>query len=754
MDKIRAPYNFVPVSEHVFFPPWSQLATQDVPFEDGISGKFEIEVTAETPIFVRGTDPEKEKEEKDFFRTADGQYALPGSSLRGMLRNVIEIATFGKLRRVDDRRYGVRDLHNREVYVGHMAAILDGRPTPLVSAGWLTKGPDFDAGDDDAVVAHIEPCDFAKIEYGLLEQLAQQRGVRGFNPGLRQSGPKKYEAWEKARARRDVSVEASVTRGRLPGSRWVSDFGTVAKLQGSFQGQIVFTGQPSEHSPSRAPRKGAGRAKHHDFVFRNPIPESPRGAVIPVLKRVFRDFEFIHSDRGQQHRATEAPNAEWGHWQDAFRKGERVPVFFLLDDKRDLRSFGLAMMFRLAYLQSIREAIGNAQPAHDSQTRDFAETLFGHVPEERRRSRENNEGGEAERALKGRVSIGLGVATGKPQPLAPVRVVLGAPKASYYPNYIEQSETEPGGAPPWVNRAASYMTLMGDPEGARIPRARGWKRYRPQDAQLNPPIPPRAGENVITRFTPLPAGTSVRARVRLHNVNRVELGALLWALRFGGEPGCFHTLGMAKSHGFGRVRVAVDPGTFRCFDMRERALDGGAVDEIERSFVETMEAWCQGQRINGGWRDSMQIFQLLACARPLPPRSGDGRHMMLDHPDDRNEFSQAKKDGLALAPAGAVVEWQKRVEARARTARAAPGPAKGAVGGGAAGASGVGPDDVDRARLKVAFDQGKHLEVLRGWMREAGPREQARKAVARGVVTFISKDMKKNHADVIAWFIG
>jgi hypothetical protein len=144
---IPSPYNFVPLSRHVFFPDWAAQVSQDVPFSDGISGWFEIEVEAMTPIFIRHGEKPREWNEKnpaevdrlrehwlqietaatpswpeddwiDFFREPDGAYAIPGSSLKGALRLVLEIASFGKfpldggarvLRRGDKKR-GIQDI--------------------------------------------------------------------------------------------------------------------------------------------------------------------------------------------------------------------------------------------------------------------------------------------------------------------------------------------------------------------------------------------------------------------------------------------------------------------------------------------------------------------------------------------------------------------------------------------------------------------------------------------------------------------
>lgn len=64
MASIKAPFNFVPVSENVFFPGWASKISQDVPFEDGESGCIELKITAETPLFIRNGHTEQDRKEK------------------------------------------------------------------------------------------------------------------------------------------------------------------------------------------------------------------------------------------------------------------------------------------------------------------------------------------------------------------------------------------------------------------------------------------------------------------------------------------------------------------------------------------------------------------------------------------------------------------------------------------------------------------------------------------------------------------
>ncbi|MGI5864013.1 MAG: TIGR03986 family CRISPR-associated RAMP protein [Myxococcales bacterium] len=666
MDKITAPYNFVPLSEKVFFPQWSERASQDIPFEEGLCGTLELEIEALTPIFVRGQNDRGEG--LTFFKTPDNRFAIPGSSIRGALRNVIEIASFAKFRPVRDATYGVRDLHNPQLYGNKMSVISKergagqkgGALVPLVCAGWMTRG------ESEEVPAQIKPCSFAKIEYGYLMQLDSR-----FNPGRKQSGPEKYRAWSKSL---DVRVQVSPPIGRDARPQGFGDYAIVQGLDGKTEGKLVFTGQPSEWSPNRPQaRKGGGKPKHHDFVFYDTL-ETPIG----VSKEVFDAFRFIHCDRGQQDRRSEKPNAEWGYWAKRFEEGKaEVPVFFLVENGR-IKSVGLAMMFRLAYRNSIGTLASRNQPERDSAKYDLPETLFGTVASDDLRRRLEMKKELVPEALRGRVSFSLAACQGA-KPAGQVRAVLGAPKPTFYPNYVEQhtDPNEPGAPPVQLNGKPSYLTFMDDQA-----RLRGWKRYRPQDADLNPALPPKARD---TRFQPLAAGAKFRCRVRLHNVLPKELGALLWALDFGGAEGAVHTLGMARSLGFGRVRFTVKDSSALVRN------DGGAVgpnvrEECIARFVETMETWAKEQGIPGGWRESVQLRELLACAKPLPPGSKEGKHLDINHPYDRNQFAKAKKDGLALVPASGI-------SGKAVVAATAAGPARSVAGpGGYGGRPGRGGD--------------------------------------------------------------
>ncbi len=667
--KVTAPYNFVPLCDTVFVPEWGQGSTDDeglhdTPFEDGVRGTLDFELEAVGPLFVRAPGQPAPNTALESFRTPDGRYAIPGSSIRGLLRNVVQIASFCKLAPLNETRYGFRDLHNPQQYIRHMAVIDPQQRgpaavVPLVGAAWLRKVDDVERNDPDRVVATLEPCSFAKVEYALLRAWRP-----GFEPGLRQSAPDKYRSWgdhpREVRALLRGAIGKQFRKG-------LGEFSLVTRLVASdskepnaVPGTLVFTGQPQAQRPGQN-RPGAGQPKHHDFFFYDTPSKPP---TIEVTARQFQDFEFIHSDAGQQGRTRLSPNAEWKHWSRAFEAGQRVPVFYLLEPPDEvpaggrpaLRSFGLAMMFRLAYRFSPLELANRHQKDRQSAKRDLSELLFGMVPDHVRDPL-------ASEPLKGRVSIGLAVAK-RAERTREVKAVLGAPKPTFYPNYVEQGRPDgsPGASAPMVNGKPAYKTYM-DADA----RLRGWKRYRPQTAEFTPSLPDKATDRVITRFVPLAAGARFEGRIRIHNLKPEELGALLWALDFGRRAECEHMLGMARSLGFGRTRFRIV--AHELYGNRDRRTRAG--DDLLEAARAAFVAWATKlgaqHGLPGGWEGSVQIAQLIACATPLPPDSREGRHLSLAAPVDGNQFVEAKKAGLALPPA---IAWTPPV--RAPKAAAAP----------------------------------------------------------------------------------
>lgn len=145
-----APYNFVPLHEKpITVERFEGFDCYDTAKRK--TGYIECEIEALTPIYIRGTRTKTEfeggmesKSVSAFFSPA-GETRLPGSSLRGMARNLVEILTWSRLDTDRKRHYYFRGLADksklREEYQSQMASFDQKSRTSLylMSAGYLEK---------------------------------------------------------------------------------------------------------------------------------------------------------------------------------------------------------------------------------------------------------------------------------------------------------------------------------------------------------------------------------------------------------------------------------------------------------------------------------------------------------------------------------------------------------------------------------------------------------------------------------------
>jgi CRISPR/Cas system CSM-associated protein Csm3 (group 7 of RAMP superfamily) len=96
-----APFNFAAIHEQLVT--HKNDITQDRFYNELLSGYIDLEITTLTPFFTRGS---KEKN----FRIGE-HYAIPGSTLRGMLRSLCEQLSFGKM--VSKRHFQDKHLYFR-----------------------------------------------------------------------------------------------------------------------------------------------------------------------------------------------------------------------------------------------------------------------------------------------------------------------------------------------------------------------------------------------------------------------------------------------------------------------------------------------------------------------------------------------------------------------------------------------------------------------------------------------------------------
>lgn len=636
MQAISAPYNFVPLADWVHIPSWWEQVSHDHPFKDGLCGEIHYALTATSPLLVGGThikpEPTGNNEwsigEVHPFQLPDGRYAIPGSGLKGMLRSVIEIAGFGRMRLVDEVRPGLRDISKADsVY----ALRVKGKIKP----GFLEQLADGSH--------RIIPCEMRRLDH---RKLAKWLGVSEMKRDHRNNGEvpapifsssrhsevsKKYAHWSTLCKKHGFSDPYQIPVN-------IND-SEVTGLNGTTDVFPVLTGQVSDMRANRRINNGKEiKGKYKDFVFFNPDEKR----AIAVSNDVWRDFLDVHGNDENER----SPMSWPGFWRRHYNQGTQVPVFYL-EDKGHLR-IGLAFMPKLAGDYSTLDLIENADSAHRQTPgkefgHDLADLLFGSVNAKQQSD-----------ALRGRVSFETAVATSTPTVTQQPSTILNTPKASYFPNYLTQQSDPAKG----ILNSKHYATYIDG--GGKPPTVRGFKRYpaRPQD---------RTKVQKLTREQSDPKHNKVNIRLHtlddaifsgriiFHNLKPAELGALLWALTWDGNHQLRHGLGMGKSFGFGQVRIDIDPSS-QCIPndptQDPNTLTAENTKELINAFKEEMEQAADAQ---GGWDTSPQISNLLAMADPSGAQDWcqEGRelrhmHLIMDCKQENgrkgvNEFLWAKQ---------------------------------------------------------------------------------------------------------------
>lgn len=513
MATIKAPFNFVPLSDKVFFPEWADQISQDIPFSDGLSGTIELKITAETPIFVRNGHTKEDAEAKNetyksFSKTPDGKYFIPGTSIKGAIRNVLEIISFGKMNRVANNRYSIRDLQLKE----YMAYFQNAD----VHCGWMTKENDIVTITDNGIPRRIS---HTLIDEKLSTDFCQKFSDKDFlkKDSNRSSLYKYKSAQGKQLSYRFSDVPLN------PKNEVDKRIKVKFDINGT-EGTIVFTGQPSFRkaavkNPDRTMRQKAS-GKFYEFVF---LEECVRKFTLNCEEEngIYKDFCFIYKD-----------SDEWKYWKRKLENGKRIPVFFALKDNK-LVHFGLSYLYKLPYIKRIKDYLSEE---HKKNQLDLSDCIFGTI--------------DNKSSLKGRVQFSNALCVKGKSCSEMMNPYMGSPKPTYYPIYLKQNGTY-GIMQTADDKGVPFSTML--QENAKL---RGWKRYPVKDDWQSTFDIPENQDDHTNPFYPMGKGSEFTCKLRFFNLNEVELGALLNSISLNKD--CYHSIGFGKPFGYGKTSISIE----------------------------------------------------------------------------------------------------------------------------------------------------------------------------------------------------
>jgi RAMP superfamily len=469
----RAPYNFVPLSDK----PWKEVskppshAVYDLALHSGI---LEIELLAMTEFYIRGM-----RALDEFIKATDtkavqkepfqvyGKLRLPGSSLRGLIRTMVEIICGSPM---DDF------INDTQLFFRTVASVADPRNTRSFEPHAATYKKRL-LNQQELIV-----------QAGYLYAGRDQWYIQ---PAVRDSAGRQYYRYRTP----DTWVRRSV---RFDVER---DYASISP-QGKQQGWLVCSGSIP--------------GKKKQWVIAQEEKDPRHKVVIPY---------------GEKSRAPDSPlppddvtaYKEGGISQEIEKNGfgytdrcRGVPCFFIKwRDRQDREhvSFGHTPYFRLPYLDRAPDGIPKANSREGREMQwDMARAIFGWVPKL-----------PGQPARRGRVIVEDGfLVSSAAEALCSktYRTVLGQPKPTTYQHYLVQPS----------DQLAKIVHWDGTCSQDHPPVIRGHKLYwhRP-GAEIRETEEGKA-DAVKTEFQPAARGALFKAKIRYDNLRLEELGALIAAL--------------------------------------------------------------------------------------------------------------------------------------------------------------------------------------------------------------------------------
>lgn len=627
---IKAPFNFVSLPQKEYCPKWASYISHDVPFEDSISGTISLKFRAETPVFIRNGHKKEDaptennrRGERDFAtfsKVENDKFFIPGSSVKGMIRSVMEIMTFGRLHVNKEAMFAQREWGNFPLFpfVAPKEASTEVSKETLqirnsIQCGWLKEC--FDGNESRYIVSKCPT--YYRINHKRIDEFLKKRlfeeefgkhYVKEKLPDENKTSTYKYHLLnnDELESLKNVPFKKDdVYACKYQENRVMVCNKNDSDCKG--EGTIVFTGQPDTTS-WKEPR-GMGDGKFYEFVFPN-----EEEYAIEISQELFDNYNFIFSAL-----------SDWDELKRKMRDGG-IPVFFrerIVDGKPAIKDLGLAFLYKLPYENTPYEleekyrtyiSDKNSSQKVGPDSPDMAACIFGYINPKTKHS------------IKGRVQVSPFFCTNKVE-CKEYRLTLNSPKASYYPIYIQQNNVDASG-----HVKGAYNTYN---DGVLS----GWKRYNLRD-NIWESCSPDENNKIDTYIQPLGVGSTFEGEIHFHNLKKVELGALLSALTFFGANDCQHQIGQAKPYGFGRISWS----NLR-LDIAYEENEKNNTDYYMALFEQHMN-----KVLDRDWYTSDQIIKLLSMSHTVVKDGEDSHYMTLSMKDSntgqeaRNDFQTAKDE--------------------------------------------------------------------------------------------------------------
>lgn len=383
---VRAPYNFVPFSNKVLL---RYSSAEELPRHDRMdpllkSGEIHMTMTADTPVFVSNG----KKDDPHFFRGPNGKYALPGSTIRGMVRENMQILGFGLI------RPGM-DIMDHQIFYRFVATGSKTVTKPLKD--------------------YYNKCVMGVVQKPAANGRKPYSFPRNISIGyLRKAGmgyeivPARGPYLRVSRNHPDVRRKGFINTGTYPVAYRAVN-GKVTELhftnkpeKGMYTGTLLCTGKPV----------------NQNCLYLFPAPDRSK---LPI--RIPKEDEISYREDFENRRTVLHPDSFWmlPKWN------QEKPVFFTRYQGHIY--FGMSLFLRVGHKYALSEGLPDMHRSLSKRTAvlDYPYALLGFA--------------ERKSCFRSRVSFSDFEANGAAAEMEAVQTMLRQPKPSYFPGYASEGKS-------------------------------------------------------------------------------------------------------------------------------------------------------------------------------------------------------------------------------------------------------------------------------------------------------------------------
>jgi CRISPR-associated protein (TIGR03986 family) len=562
--KAIAPYNFVELPESVVevFP--NSLPQQNRYYaqsENRYTGRIECTLTTESPVYIRcGLTKEEFKngsESKDlpnfFYTNPSGESTkpvIPGSSLRGMLRNLVEIITFSKIDQVSDHQRlffrAVAVSPDKDSLGKEYQKYVDNLRNKTIQAGYLKK---------DNEGWYIQA---AKKEYYMQPNRKQQSAtfawVREGDLDIQELikfDEDGYKSQYIPVSYRQVAIDYNDRAKRL----FASDVDT-PNTYPQKKGVLVTSGNmKQDDSDKPSPRR------NHCIVFDCLVFESDSN--VEKLRLDEKAIEYYRNALTDFQKKSPF-SKDWGMLNESCS----VVFYYPPENGSKVVFFGQSPNFRIPYThQDNRYAatVADFIPTHLTSEKenykigliDLADAIFGWVKKDNKKELSENMRQRASRIFVTDAQYqsnerGIWYKGNFNDTITPQ--VLLEPKPTCFQHYLVQPEKDN----PQADKA-KLKHYASQPESETVIRGHKLYWHKGKKPHFQHPEGNSATGDHITKIKPINSGVKFKFDIHFENLTNIELGALLWVINIcqredKGKQYSFK-LGMGKPLGMGSIKI-------------------------------------------------------------------------------------------------------------------------------------------------------------------------------------------------------